>query len=244
MLEFDPPVIAHRGASGYAPENTMLSFTRAVQLGVKWVEFDVMLAACGTPIIIHDETLDRTTDTSGAVGDWPYACLQKLDAGAWFNPAFSCERIPSLAQLAEFLVDTGLKANVEIKPLPGQDEITVKTALQVIANYIPLNSEQLLFSSFSLPALRFIRQYAPTCQLGLLMHEWHPEWRRAADALNCVSVHVNQEVLSKERAQEIKASNKLLLSYTVNEVALAEKLFAFGVDAVFSDYPDRIMRFG
>ncbi len=244
MLEFDPPVIAHRGASGYAPENTMVSFTRAVQLGIKWVEFDVMLAACGTPIIIHDETLDRTTNMRGAVGDYPYSCLQKLDAGAWFNPAFSCERIPTLAQLAEFLVDTGMKANVEIKPLPGQDEVTVKTALEVLSRFFSLDSEHLLFSSFSLPALTFIRRYAPASQLGLLMHEWHPEWHRAADELNCVSVHVNQEVLTKERAQAIKAKNKILLSYTVNEVSLAEKLFAFGVDAVFSDYPDRIMRFG
>lgn len=240
MLEFDPPVIAHRGASGDAPENTMAAFTRAAQLGMRWVEFDVMLAACGTPVIIHDETLDRTTNAVGGVGDYPYAYLQTLDAGSWYGAAFAGERIPSLQQLAEFLADTGLCANVEIKPLPGQDEQTVITALKVIADFIPLNSEKLLFSSFSLKALHLLRQHARDTQLGFLMHEWQADWQSHATELACVSVHVNQEILTKARAAEIKAANKLLLSYTVNDVALAETLFGYGVDAVFSDYPDHI----
>ena len=97
-LLFDPPVIEHRGVSSYAPENTMSAFTRAVQLGIQWVEFDVMLAACGTPIIIHDESLDRTTNGHGNVGDYSYSYLRTLDAGSWFSPSYSGERIPSLEE--------------------------------------------------------------------------------------------------------------------------------------------------
>ncbi len=242
-LVFDPPVIAHRGASAYAPENTMAAFTRAVQMGIQWVEFDVLLAACGTPIIIHDETLDRTTNASGDVGKPPYSWLRTLDAGAWFDAAYASERIPTLLQVAEFMADTGLRANVEIKPLPGQDEQTVLAALAVLAPFFAEPSASLLFSSFSLPALKFLRQHAPRCHLGLLMHEWLPDWREAAESLQCVSVHVNNDILTREKAQAIKETGRLLLSYTVNDVARAETLFSWGVDAVFSDCPDKIACF-
>jgi len=244
MLTFDPPVIAHRGMSANAPENTMAAFTRVVQAGIQWVEFDVMLAACGTPVVIHDETLERTTGHAGSVGDFPYSYLSTLDAGGWFQSAFSGERIPAFAQVMEFLADTKLCANIEIKPLPLQEERTVVQALQVLKTHFPENSPSLLFSSFSHATLHELRKHAPTCQLGLLMHAWQPDWREFASALNCVSVHVNQEILTATRAAEIKTDNKILLSYTVNDVDRAEALFASGVDAVFSDCPDRIARFG
>lgn len=243
-LHFDPPVIAHRGASAYAPENTMSAFVKAVQLGMAWVEFDVMLAACGTPIIFHDETLERTTNGRGCVGDYSYAFLQTLDAGAWFGSLYSGERIPSLAQVAQFLIDTGLCANVEIKPLPGQDEKTVVATLKVMSSFFPEECANILYSSFSVGALQCLRARAPRCQLGLLMHEWRPDWRQTAESLSCIAIAVNQTILSSERIRNIKDADKCLLSYTVNDAGRAEQLFADGVDAVFSDCPDQIARFG
>ena len=243
-IHFDPPVIAHRGVSAYAPENTMSAFTRAVQLGIHWVEFDVLLAACGTPIIFHDETLDRTSNGRGSIGVYPYSYLKALDAGAWFDPSYSGEGIPSLAQVAAFLAETGLRANVEIKPLPGQDEQTVLATLRVLKSYFPQDSTDILFSSFSIPTLKLLRAHAPRCYMGLLMHEWLNDWQQLATSLNCVSVHVNNDILNAEKAAAIKSADKLLLSYTVNDIARAEELFSWGVDAVFSDYPDRIARFG
>jgi glycerophosphoryl diester phosphodiesterase len=242
-LIFQPPVIAHRGVSSIAPENTMSAFVRAVQQGIEWVEFDVMLARCGTPIVIHDETLDRTTGAKGGVGDFDYSYLRTLDAGAWFKPIFSGERIPTFAEVLDLLAATGLKANIEIKPLPDQDEITVRQAVGILSQYFPQNSDSILLSSFSLPALKLMRAMAPSSYLGLLMHEWMPDWRAQAASLNCVSVHVNQEILTEARAREIKSDRKILLSYTVNDPKRAETLFGFGVDAVFSDCPDKISRF-
>jgi glycerophosphoryl diester phosphodiesterase len=242
MLQFNPPVIAHRGASGDAPENTMAAFTRALQYGIQWVEFDVMLAACGTPIIFHDETLDRTTNATGCIGSHSAVWLRSLDAGAWFNSIYAGECIPTLAQLTAFLAETGLCANIEIKPLPGQDAQTVLAALQEVSAFFPEQSPSILFSSFSIPALKLLRQHAPTANLGLLMHEWLPDWRDTADALCCVSVHVNNEVLTEQGAHEIKAAGKQLLCYTVNDACRAETLFGWGVDAVFSDFPDHIAR--
>src|SRR5688572_22496951 len=92
-----PRVIAHRGASAYAPENTMAAFSRAHALGAQWIEFDVWLAACGEVVVLHDETLARTTNGYGRVTDFSYAALQPLDAGSWFGHQFRQEKILTLA---------------------------------------------------------------------------------------------------------------------------------------------------
>ena len=116
-LTFSPPFIAHRGACRLAPENTLSAFVKAAQLGVKWVELDVMQAACGEVVVFHDETLERTTGAKGKVSDYPYTYLQTLDAGSWFNPRFSGEHIPTLVEVMEFLSSMHMNANIELKVL-------------------------------------------------------------------------------------------------------------------------------
>lgn len=243
LLQFDPPVIAHRGASAYAPENTMSAFTRAMQLDINWLEFDVMLASCSTPIIFHDETLERTTSGAGYVGDYPYAYLRTLDAGKWFSPLYSSERIPSLDQVAQFLYHSNMHANVEIKPLPEQDVATAINAVKVLEPYFPELKERLLFSSFSLASLKTLREQMPDCALGLLIHEWDFDWESIVLSLNCASVHVYDDILTQEIAEKIKGMGKVLLCYTVNCTDRAEELYSWGVDAVFSDCPDKIARY-
>jgi glycerophosphoryl diester phosphodiesterase len=237
MLTFDPPVIAHRGASGYAPENTMIAFVKAAQLGVRWVEFDVMESADGAAIIFHDETLDRTTNGRGLLDQYSYHYLHSLDAGSWFSTQFAGERIPTLKELIEFLQEANLSANLEIKPMPGKEERLVKRILKELAD----SKVNILFSSFSIPALKYLRSFAPESQIGLLLHEWEPNWEALCHDLNCVSVHVNEEIMTEESAKKIKAMDKALVCYTVNDVARAKALRKMGVDAVFSDVPDRIL---
>lgn len=239
-LTFNPPVIAHRGASAYAPENTMQAFVKAAQLGIKWLEFDVMLTSDKVPVIFHDETLNRTTNGVGELAHHPYAYLRGLDAGAWFDLTCAGEKIPSLEEILYFLENTQLAANVEMKAPLGQEEALVKQVLAVISPYLKQGTFPILFSSFSIPTLEYLRKYAPNCMLGLLMHEWHPEWETFCQSLKCVSVHVNEAILTEQRAREIKAKGKILLSYTVNDPKRAQQLFAYGVDAVFSDIPDQI----
>lgn len=240
-LHFVPPVIAHRGASAYAPENTIAAFVKAAQLGMKWVEFDVMLSACGKPILFHDENLERTTNGKGHVVDYPYAYLRGLDAGSWFHPAFSGERIPSLTQALEFLQNANMSANIEIKPLPGEDLDTVLYTLQDVALYHPKPTCSILFSSFSLTALRAIRKDSAQHLIGLLMDKWLPDWQVICDDLSCVSVHLNHQIVTLEKAKKIKDTGRLLLCYTVNDPLRAKQLFSWGVDAVFSDEPDKIL---
>lgn len=240
-LEFNPPVIGHRGACGYAPENTMASFLKAAQLNLKWVEFDVMDSSDGFPVIFHDDELNRTSNGKGLITQYPYAYLQSLDVGKWFDSSFSGERIPSLMAVISFLKEAKMSANVEIKTLPGHEENLVKQVLKEMKPYLEKANDQYLFSSFSPHALKFLRKYSPDCNIGLLLHEWESGWQNLCDELNCVSVHVNEEIMTEQAAREIKSMNKKLLCYTVNNPLRARELFSWGVDAVFSDFPDKII---
>ncbi len=239
-LDFKPAVIGHRGACGYAPENTMASFTKAAQMGIKWIEFDVMLAATGECVIIHDEQLNRTTNGKGLVQDHPLAYLRSLDAGSWFAPQFSGEKIPTLREVLELMNNAGLNANIELKPQKGVEAVLVKRILFEIneSEIFAPDSHQFLFSSFSLPTLRLLRHQCADCQIAVLLHEWEELWQQACKELEAVAVHVNREILTAEKINEIKNLHKKVLSYTVNDTKKAKELLNLGVDAVFSDFPD------
>lgn len=240
-LSIKPNVIGHRGACAYAPENTMASFTKAIQLGIKWVEFDVMQAACGEAIIFHDDELDRTTNGCGNVHDYPYSYLRTLDAGAWFDAKYSEEKIPTLRQLIDFLNQYNVYANVEIKAHPGQEEKLVKRVLAELRADLKSANHRFLFSSFSEEALQLLRYYGPDVQIGVLLHEWEPDWQKRCLELNCVAVDVNHEIMTPEAAKEIRGMGKSILCYTVNDLTRAMELHKMGVDAVFSDKPDRVI---
>jgi glycerophosphoryl diester phosphodiesterase len=234
-ISFDPPVIAHRGANTLAPENTLAAFVKAKESGAKWVEFDVMLAASGEAVVIHDETLERTTNGRGFVHDYPYSYLQTLDAGSWFHPSFKGERIPTFKEVIDVIREQGLRANVEIKALPGMEEEEVKKIVGDIEKYWTKDMAPPLISSFSMQTLKLVRQYSPDSLLAILIHEWFDGWDVLAEELQCVSYNLNHEILDAEKARVIKNTGKFLLTYTVNDVARALELFSWGVDAVFSD---------
>lgn len=240
MNSYLSSIIAHRGASALAPENTLAAFQKAYEIGAKWVEFDVMLAACGEAVVIHDETLDRTTNGRGNVCDYPYSYLQTLDAGSWFNPIFSGEKIPTLTEVIKLLHHLKLAANIEIKPVLGCEEDTVKKVLQVIESYWQKDMKPPLISSFSWTVLEYVRKYSHTHFLAYLMHEWQMDWKKSCDELNCISVHVNHNILNQMRINEIKATNRFVLSYTVDDLQMARQLFEWGVDALFSNCPMNI----
>lgn len=240
-LKIEPPVIAHRGMSRFAPENTLAAFRKAKEFGINWVEFDVMLTADGEAVVIHDETLERTTNGKGQVISHPFSYIKTLDAGSWFDPQFKGEKIPTLREVIELLNELKLNANIEIKAQVGNEELTVRTVLGIIQQFWKNKHTQPLISSFSLTILKWVREYSPTVMMGFLMHEWNADWQPICDALLTASVNVNQEILTPENVELIKATNRKLLAYTVNEPNRAHELFAWGVDAVFSDDPIRIL---
>ena len=241
-MKFDPPVIGHRGACAYAPENTMASFIKAAQLGLKWVEFDVMLTADNELVIFHDEFLDRTSNGNGKIADHISSYLFSLDAGQWFSPKYSGERIPRLQTVIEFLENMNMNANVELKVFPGQEETLAKYVLSEMQTYLTKKNDSFLFSSFSTDTLRELRKYSESCHIGILLDERKQGWQRESKKLDAIAVHVNCDILTKELVSEIKSMDKILLCYTVNHPQQAKQLFTMGVDAVFSDAPDKIMK--
>lgn len=230
-----PPIIAHRGASRYAPENTLAAFRKAKELGARWVEFDVMLSKDHEAVVIHDDTLERTTNGSGNVSDHTCVALKKLDAGSWFSPEFANEKIPTFLEVIQLLNELQLCANVEIKPLPGKEKITAEKTLSIIQAHWPRTLPAPLISSFSRIALETVRNLSSDSLLGFLMDEWLPDWQIVCDQLQCVSVHVDQKILTPDLARQIKATQRLLLAYTVNALDRAKALFSAGVDAIFCD---------
>jgi len=236
-----PKVIGHRGAAGHAPENTLAGFRAAKALGVSWVEFDVHLTADGRCVVVHDDTIDRTTDGEGEVGRMMLEEIASYDAGAWFDPRFAGETIPTLEEVIDLLGELGLGANVELKPSPGAEEETAAETLALLRAAWPGHLPPPLVSSFDYRSLEVAFQAAPEIARGLLLETVTDEWRSLAEAVEATTIHCGHTPLTQARAKEIRAAGYPLFCYTVNHAGRAQELFGWGVSGVFSDAPDQIL---
>ncbi len=236
-----PKVIGHRGAAGLAPENTLAGIRRAAELGVGWVEVDVMLCRDGEAVLIHDEHLERTTDGTGRVVEHDLAALRQLDAGRWFGAAFAGERIPTLNEAIRLIAALGLGVNLEIKPSAGFERTTGATVAGIADRDRPRDLPPPLLSSFSATALAAAREVAPDLPRALIVRRVPRDWRAALERLGCAGLHCNHRRLTPELARAVREAGYHLLCYTVNEPERARELYGWGVEAVFSDYPDRLL---
>ena len=236
-----PRVIGHRGAAGCAPENTLAGFRRARGLGCAWVEFDVRLTADRQPILLHDARLERTTGGRGRASRLPLAEIARHDAGSWFDPAFAGERVPTLEAALTVLEEEGLAANVELKPARGAAWETGRIAAETLARLWPQRGSRALFSSFRREALAAAKASAPGFPRGLLCRALPRGWRRLAEGLGCVSIHLDHRRLSPAIVAEVNSLGYLLLAYTVNDATRARMLFDWGVASVFSDVPHIVL---
>jgi len=233
-------VVGHRGGGALAPENTLAGLRKAAAMGFGGVEFDLMLSADKIPVLMHDETLERTTDGRGAVAATPYAKLASLDAGAWFGREYLGERVPSFEQAGKLCVELGLWANVEIKPARGFERETGAIAAKLARELWRAAPSAPLLSSFQPAALEAARAAAPDLPRGFLTDKIEVGWGKAAGDLACVSIHCSCERLTAEQARAIRGAGYWLLSYTVNDPDTARRLFSWGVDAIFTDRLDLI----
>ncbi len=232
-----PRVIGHRGARASAPENTLAGIRRAHAEGASWVEFDVKLTADGHPILMHDETLDRTTDGRGPVAARTLAEVSQLDAGGRFAPGFRGERVPTLGQALDLLASLGMGFNLEIKPCPGREAETAEAALGVLARRWPTNRPVPVISSFKVLSLMAARAASPDLPLGYLTEELAPDWADGVAVLGCRTVHPNWRNLTRAQVEAVKAAGYPLLVWTVNEPARARELIAWGADSLITDCP-------
>lgn len=234
-----PAIVAHRGGGKLAPENTLAAIDIGAQLGHRMIEFDVKLSQDDAIFLLHDDTLDRTSNGWGLAGEQPWDKLVQLDAGGWFSHAFSDERLPLLADVAARCRQHQMMANIEIKPTPGLD---VDTGLRVAqaARVMWQNQVAPLLSSFSYRALEAAQQAAPELPRGLLLDSWDENWLAMTQALDCTSIHLNHKLLDEARVTVLKQAGLRVLVYTVNRPARARELLQWGVDAICTDRIDII----
>lgn len=235
-----PELIAHRGASAYAPENTMPAFKRLRQFACQFVEYDVMLTQDAIPVVHHDFSLARTTNKQAQLADCDYTMLQTLDAGSWFDRRFKSARIPSLQQVLQFLNKQHIHSNIELKsPDAKQDRLVEKVYECILLNKQGDLSLPLI-SSFQWSLLVAMRDLSKEIPIGVLLDSWDETVFTYIQRLRASSLHINVSLVSKERITHIKQQcpGLNIYAYTVNDRHVAHHCAAAGVDAIFSDHPD------
>ena len=233
-------IIAHRGGGTLAPENTLAGMRKAKELGFAGVEFDVMLAADATPILMHDQTLARTTNGSGMIAETPYRDMLKLDAGGWYSPEHAGEPVPSFEDAGRLCVELGLWANIEIKPTKGCEAETGAAAALLARELWRGAPLQPLLSSFQPASLAAAREAAPELPRGALTKGIPPDWETWMQKLDCVSLHCDYRLLLPQQARAVRDAGYWLLCYTVDDPGIVRVLFDWGVDAVVTDRLDLI----
>lgn len=221
---------AHRGAGRDAPENTLAAFRCGLAAGFTAFECDVQLSRDGVPFLLHDDTLQRTTNGRGRACDADWAALATLDAGSWHSPAFAGEPLASLAALADLALAHGLQLNLELKPSPGQAQ---RLGLGVVA-WVQRHwrAAPPLLSSFEPEALQAAQGPYP---LALLRQRWDEATLPLAQALGAVAVVGHHSVWTTETLAATHGAGLRALSYTVNDAATALRLRAGGVAGLITD---------
>lgn len=235
-----PAIVAHRGGGKLAPENTLAAIDVGASYGHTMIEFDAKLSADGQVFLLHDDTLERTTNGWGVAGEQPWAQLVCLDAGARFSRAFAGEPLPLLSQVAERCHRHGMLANIEIKPTSGYDAATGRAVALAAAALWRDAVVPPLLSSFSRQALAAAQHAAPALPRGLLLAAWDDDWQAQSAALGCVALHIDHQALNAERVAAIRHAGLHILAYTVNQPQRARALLDWGVDSICTDCIDRI----
>jgi glycerophosphoryl diester phosphodiesterase len=230
-------VIAHRGASGYAPENTMAAFRKAIAMGVTFIETDLHLSRDARFVAIHDETLDRTTNGRGAVHEFTLADLRKLDAGSWFGSEFAGERIPTIEEILQFAKKHDVVFYLELKPGGSWGgEHALIGALRESGEIA-----RIVVISFDASILASVRKIEPALMTGLLYDGQTTEPLDKALEVGARQIAARGDLVSPWMLKEARRHDLQVVCWTVNHPAHMRLLIEAGVDGIMSDYPDRIL---
>ena len=233
-----PRWVAHRGAGKLAPENTLAAFKLGASCGYRMFECDVKLSSDGVPFLLHDDTLERTTNGIGIAGSMTWQDLQQLDAGSWHSTSYAGEPIPSLDTVAAYCISNSFDLNIEIKPTLGTDQLTGHVVAQHAARLWQNESRKPLLTSFKPDALQAALDAAPNLPRGLLLHELWPGWLETALMLGCQAVICHHRLWDTSSVTQAKSAGFKLLSYTVNDDADVQRLLTLGCDGIITDQVD------
>ncbi|KOR24315.1 glycerophosphodiester phosphodiesterase [Clostridium sp. FAM 1755] len=230
-------ILAHRGASAYAPENTMVAFKKAIDMNADGIELDVHLSKDGHIVIIHDEKVDRTTNGKGEVKDFTLDELKKLDAGFWFSDKYEGERIPTLEELLKLINNTNIYLNIEIKAgyriYPNIEE----KVIDMIEKYKIL--DRVIISSFDHYSLVRVKEINLNIKTGMLYEAALYEPWDYARSIKVEALHPNYITLTKEFIDKANINNLQINPYTVNDENDMERLIKSKVTSVITNYPDK-----
>lgn len=231
-----PIIIAHRGASAYAPENTMSAFEKALEMGVGGIELDVHLTKDGHIVVIHDEKVDRTSNGSGWVKDMTLDELKQLDFGSWFDKKFKDQRIPTLEQVMELLSGWDGLLNIEIKSDVVIYQGIEQKLIDLVEKYNMVS--KVIMASFNHYCLLEVQRISPEMKIGLLyvaglITPWEYAQKLKADALHPLHYSVTPEMIENCKEYGIEVN-----PYTVNEPEHIKKVALAGVDGIITDVPD------
>jgi glycerophosphoryl diester phosphodiesterase len=234
-------VTAHRGFSGEYPENTLAAFRAAIAAGADMIELDVHLTRDNELVVIHDDTLERTTDGKGNVADKTLAELKRLDAGFKFNPRFAGERIPTLAEVLE-VARGRIRVNIELKKGKNfpytMEDLADRTLAAVEKEKM---TDQVLFSSFDPAAIDRIREIAPRLPIAVITQKPWATPEEAGGGKRYPTINSSFKNLTEKNVRLARAAGLQVHAWTVNAPADMEKVISLGVDGIITNHPDRLI---
>lgn len=224
-------VIAHRGASRVAPENTLSAMKKAIEFGADYAECDVFQTKDGEIVLFHDEEMDRTTGKEGMIWDYTLAELKELEVGSWFKEEFRGEPIPTLREVIQS-VKGKIKLNIEVKVSGSDPDIAQKVVDIIRSESI---AKECMVTSFEKPVIEKIKEIAPELITGFIFDEEHPpdifegNWEYVCSKRN---------IVDEEFVRKAKLKGKKIFVWTVNYPAETKKLIDLGVDGIITDVPN------
>jgi len=233
-----PRWVAHRGAGKLAPENTLAAFRFGAAHGYRMFECDAKLSADGVPFLMHDATLERTTNGRGIGGAQTWSALSQLDAGGWHSRAFAGEPLPTLENLARFCLANDYLLNIEIKPTPGTERETGEAVAREAARLWQGAAIPPLLTSFQVESLKGAAAVQPELPRGLLLDSLREGWLDAALDLGCQAIVCNHALWDAATVAKVHGAGLRSLSYTVNDDWAAQRLIALGTDGIITDRVD------
>jgi glycerophosphoryl diester phosphodiesterase len=232
-------IVAHRGASDFAPENTMAAFRKAVLMNADYIEFDVQLSKDGRPVVIHDRTVDRTTNGTGKVRGLTYAELRRLDAGSWFNPSYAGEKIPSLDEVLDaFIGKIGLLIELKAQDRLSGIERKVADALPA-RNMHMLKGDAVIVQSFDFVSIRRFHAILPTVPVAVLTSAPRQHTDTMLETFRTFAHYVNPNFIyaDKPLMDRIHSLGMRAIAWTVNKPRIAARLRKAGIDGIITNDP-------
>lgn len=227
-------VMAHRGASAAAPENTLIAYKKAIEMGADYAELDVRQTKDSAVVLMHDKTVHRTTGEKGFVWDLTLKELKKLDAGSWFGEEFRGEPIPTLKEVIR-LVKGRMKLNIEVK-ISEQEPGIAQRVVDIVRSED--FSKECIITSFDMETVKRFKKIAPDLKIGIILDK---EYSTDVFKGNWDALSTNHELVDSEFIHHAKENGKKVYVWTVNEKEEMLRLIGLGIDGIITDKPDLLI---